>query len=42
MKWQAEDYGSSYDVQLHETNWWNSGGTDQFSMPIISLTAIGV
>ena len=42
MKWQAEDYGGSYDVQLHETNWYNQSGTDQFSMPIISLTAIGV
>ena len=42
IKLQAEDYGSSYDVQLHETNWWNGGGTDQFSMPTLSLTAIGV
>ena len=42
IKLQAEDYGGSYDVQLHETNWWNGGGTDQFSMPTLSLTAIGV
>ena len=41
MKWQAEDYGSSYDVQLHSTNWWNGGGTDQFSMPTLTITAIG-
>lgn len=42
IKLQAEDYGSSYDIQLHETNWWNGAGTDQFSMPTLSLTAIGV
>ena len=42
IKLQAEDYGGSYDVQLHETNWWNGAGTDQFSMPTLSLTAIGV
>ena len=42
IKLQAEDYGSSYDVQLHETNWWNGTGTDQFSMPLLSLTAIGI
>ena len=41
MKWKAEDYGSSYDVQLHSTNWWNGGGTDQFSMPTLTITAIG-
>ena len=42
IKLQAEDYGSSYDIQLHETNWWNGTATDQFSMPTLSLTAIGV
>ena len=42
MKWRAEDYSGSHDVQLHETNWWDGGGTDQFSMPMITLTAIGV
>ncbi len=42
IKLQAEDYGGSYDVQLHETNWWNGSGDDQFSMPTLSLTAIGV
>ena len=42
IKLQAEDYGGSYDVQLHETNWWNGTSTDQFSMPTLSLTAIGV
>ena len=42
IKLQAEDYGGSYDVQLHETNWWNGSSTDQFSMPTLSLTAIGV
>ena len=41
MKWQAEDYGSSYDGQLHATNWWDGGGTDQFSMPVLTITAIG-
>ena len=42
IKLQAEDYGSSYDIQLHETNWWNGAGTDVFCMPTLSLTAIGV
>ena len=41
MKWQAEDYGSSYDAQLHSTNWWNTTGDDQFSMPVLTITAIG-
>ena len=41
MKWRAEDYGSSYDGQLHSTNWWNGGATDQFSMPTLTITAIG-
>ena len=42
LKLTAEDYGGSYDIQLHETNWWNGGGTDQFSMPQPCITAIGV
>ena len=42
IKLQAEDYGGSYDVQLHETNWWNGASTDVFCMPTLSLTAIGV
>ena len=37
----AEEYGSTYQVKLHETKHWQQSGADQFSMPTISITAIG-
>ena len=41
LKMQARDYTSSYDMKLHVTNHWDGAGTDQFSMPTLTLTAIG-
>ena len=41
LKWQARDYGgSNARLRLHTTQYWDGGGTDQFSMPILTLTAI--
>ena len=37
----AEEYGSTYQVKLHQTKHWQQSGADQFSMPTISITAIG-
>ena len=37
----AEEYGSTYQVKLHQTKQWQQSGADQFSMPTISITAIG-
>ena len=41
MKMEARDYSSSYDTKVNMTNNWDGGGTDQFSMPTISITALG-
>ena len=41
LKMQARDYTSSYDMKLHVTNHWDGSGTDMFSMPTLTLTAIG-
>ena len=37
----AEEYSSTHQVKLHQTNHWLQSGADQFSMPTISITAIG-
>ena len=37
----AEEYGSTYQVKLHQTNHWLQTHSDEFSMPTISITAIG-
>ena len=41
LKMQARDYTSSYDMKLHVTNHWDGSSTDMFSMPTLTLTAIG-
>ena len=41
MKMEARDYSSSFDMKVNMTNNWDGGGTDQFSMPTISITALG-
>lgn len=38
---EARDYSSSYDTKVNMTNHWDGAGTDQFSMPTISITALG-
>ena len=37
----AEEYGSAYQVKLHQTKHWQQSGADQFSKPTIGITAIG-
>ena len=41
LKWQVREYGGSNESKIHVTNDWDGGGTDQFSMPMIGITAIG-
>jgi len=41
IKIEAREYGSSYECKVHSTNWWEGGGTDQLSLPVITVTAIG-
>jgi len=41
LKMTARDYSNSYDMKIHMVNNWDGGGTDQFSMPTISITALG-
>jgi len=41
LKMMARDYSGSYDSKVHMVNNWNGAGTDQFSMPTISITALG-
>ena len=39
IKWQVRDYGSSNE-RLHLTQYWDGGGTDVFSRPMLTITAI--
>ena len=41
LKMQAREYDGSYEVKLHVTQNWDGGGTDMFSMPVISIIALG-
>ena len=41
LKMRARRYNGTYDQKLHVTDNWDGAGTDMFSMPILSLTAIG-
>ena len=41
MKMQAREYNATYEMKVHMTNNWDGAGTDQFSMPTISITALG-
>ena len=41
LKMQVRDYTTSYDAKVNMTNNWDGTGTDQFSMPTISITALG-
>ena len=42
ITFEVRRYSSSYPGKLHMTDHWEgSGGTDQFSMPCIGITAIG-
>ena len=41
LKLQAEDYSSSYDTKLFDSNHHGSSSTDTFMQPLLGLTAIG-
>jgi len=41
LKWQVREYGGSNESKVHVTSDWDGTGTDQFSMPMIGITAIG-
>ena len=41
LKMQAREYSGSYEMKVHMTQNWDGAGTDQFSMPTISVTALG-
>jgi len=41
LKWQVRDYGTgNRRLRLHTTTYWDGAGGNQFSMPILTLTAI--
>lgn len=40
FKWQHRCHGTSHDYILHATEYWDGGGTDQFSQPMIMIKAI--
>jgi len=41
IKWQVRDYGSSNERdRLHLTQYWDGSGTDVFSRPMLTITAI--
>ena len=42
MKWQSRQYSSGNNVsRMHGTQYWDGGGTNQFHMPQIWITAFG-
>ena len=41
LKMQAREYSGSYEMKVHMTQNYDGAGTDQFSMPTISITALG-
>ena len=41
LKMTARDYSGTYDMKIHITDNWDGAGTDMFSMPTISITALG-
>ena len=41
LKMRARDYSGTYDMKIHITDNFDGAGTDVFSMPTISITALG-
>ena len=37
----AREYSSSYEMKVHMTQNYDGAGTDQFSMPVITISALG-
>lgn len=40
FKWQVREYGSSNEMKLHTTQYWDGGSTDQFTVPTVSIKCI--
>ena len=40
IKLQGREYDSSYQMKLNVTHYWDGGGSDQFSQPVIGITAL--
>ncbi len=40
LKMTFREYSSSYEMQLHTTQHWDGGGTNQFHIPRIGITAL--
>ena len=41
LKMRAREYNADYQTKLHVTNNWDGSGTDMFSMPVITISALG-
>ena len=41
LKMMAREYSSSYEMKVHMTQNYDGAGTDQFSMPVITISALG-
>jgi len=41
LKMTAREYGSSNEMNLHQTTHWDGGGSNQFIQPTLTITAIG-
>ena len=41
LKLEVREYDGSYEGRLHVTQHWEGAGTDQFSQPVIGITALG-
>ena len=40
LKLEVREWSSDYEGRFHITNNWEGGGTDQFSQPVIGITAL--
>jgi hypothetical protein len=40
VRWQVREYHSSHEMSLHLTQYWDGGGGDQFSRPLVMIKAI--
>jgi hypothetical protein len=40
FKWQVREYGVNNEMKLHSTQYWDASGTDQFSMPTVSIKCL--
>jgi len=41
LKLQMREYSSSYNAQLHNTYWWAGAGSQNLTLPMLEITAIG-